>query len=201
LEIERWNLTSAQSGSVAVGRDNINSPILIGLDEEGVRIVLQQELVVFKAELARIAEDKGIPLPPLVAILSKLGEVAVSTEHIPALLEQKADELIALRTQLSRASNDRPEFDSARERALALVEEGDLDGARQQLTRAREAAREMREDTSRREAEFLSDEARIEHLQIRYQAAAALYAEAARLVAPFDLTSKRVDRRWCIRAK
>jgi hypothetical protein len=38
----------------------------IGLDEEGVRRVLQQEL-------ARIAEKKGVPVAPLRAVLENLG--------------------------------------------------------------------------------------------------------------------------------
>src|SRR6516165_2817 len=124
-------VSSAQGGSIAIGRDNINSPINVGLDEEGVRLVFQQEL-------ARIAGEKGVPLAPLVAILSKLGEVAVENDRIPALLEEKANELIALKAQLTRLTNDRPEFASFRERALALIETGELDDARQQLAQGRQ---------------------------------------------------------------
>jgi tetratricopeptide (TPR) repeat protein len=44
----------------------------------------------------------------------------------------------------------------------------------------------LRAEASRNEAEFLADEARIDHLQLGYRDAAQKYAEAARLVAPFD---------------
>jgi hypothetical protein len=73
-----------------------------------------------------------------------------------------------------------------REQALQLIEHGDLDAARAALNRGREAARAFREETSRSEAEFLADEARIDHLQLAYRNAAQNYAEAAALVAPFD---------------
>lgn len=173
----------ARDGSIAIARDNINSPIHIGLDEEGVRLVLQQEL-------AGIAEAKGIPLAPLRAILAKLGESALASDRIPALLEAKADELIALRTQLCRLTNDRPEFAVVRERALALIENGEFDSARVQIARGRQAAREIREDTSEREAEFLVDEARIDLLQLDYQGAATKYLEASDLIAPFDVAGQ-----------
>jgi hypothetical protein len=51
----------ADRGSVAAGRD-----ITFGLDEEGVRRILQEEL-------ARIAEAKSVPIAPLRAVLEKLG--------------------------------------------------------------------------------------------------------------------------------
>jgi len=41
-----------------------------------------------------------------------------------------------------------------------------------------EAARALREEASHNEAEFLADEARIDHLQLAYRTAAAKYAEA-----------------------
>ncbi len=44
----------------------------------------------------------------------------------------------------------------------------------------------MREATIRDEAEFLANEARIDHFQLDYRAAAAKYAEAASLADPFD---------------
>jgi hypothetical protein len=55
-----------------------------------------------------------------------------------------------------------------RDQALALIDAGDLDAARAALNRGREAARALREETSRNEAEFLANEARIDHLQLAY---------------------------------
>jgi hypothetical protein len=105
---------TADRGSVAAGGDISNSPITFGLDEEGVRKVLQQEL-------ARIAEEKGVPVAPLRAVLEKLGAAQTAIEEIPKRLAAAADELLALRQDLQRLSNDRPELAAIRGQALALV--------------------------------------------------------------------------------
>ena len=120
------------------------------------------------------------------AVLAKLGEAGIPDHEILARLDVAADELIDLRAQLARLMNDRPEFAAIRKQALALIDRGELDAARTTLGRGREAARTLREDVSRNEAEFLADEARIDHLQLAYRAAAEKYSEAATLVAPFD---------------
>ena len=166
---------TADHGSMAAGRD-IN---FFGLDEDGVRRVLQEEL-------ARIAGEKGVPIAPLRAVLEKLGAAEIANEDIPKRLAAAADELLVLRQELQRLRNDRPELAVIRDEALALIDAGNLDAARAALDRGREAARASREETSRNEAEFLADVARIDHLQLAYRSAAQKYAEAATLVAPFD---------------
>ena len=175
---------TADRGSVAAGGDISNSPITFGLDEAGVRRVLQEEL-------ARIAEEKGVPIAPLRAVLEKLGAAEISAEEIPERLTFAADELIALRQELNRLRNDRPELAAIRDRALALIDAGDLDAARAKLGQGRAASRTLREEASRNEAEFLVNEARIDHLQLAYRDAAQRYSEAADLVGPFDH-----DARW-----
>ena len=160
--------------SVVAVRDIRDSTINSGLDKEGVRQVLQEEL-------ARIAQEKGISPAPLHAVLLKLGEARVPAHEIPARLDAAADELLDLRAQLARLRNDRPEFAAIRQQAAALIDQGELDAARAALARGRDAARVMREDMSRDEAEFLADEARIDHLQLAYRAAAAKYGEAVSL--------------------
>ena len=134
----------------------------------------------------QMARDKGVSAKSLHDILLKFGETIVSDDQIPARLDAKADELIELRAQLARLRNDRPELAAIREQALALVDQGDLDRARAVLNGGREAARALREEASRNEAELLADEARIDHLQLAYRTAAEKFAEAAALVAPFD---------------
>jgi hypothetical protein len=170
---------TADHGSVAAGGDISNSPITFGLDEEGVRKVLQEEL-------ARVAEAKGVPLAPLRAVLEKLGAAEIAIEEIPKRLAAAADELVALRQDLTRLRNDRPELAAIRAQALEFVDAGDLDAARATLHRGRQEARALRELSSRNEAELLCEEAIIDHLQLRYRTAAQKYGEAAGLVAPFD---------------
>jgi len=176
---------TADHGGVAVGRDVIKSTIITkrGLDEEDVgrRLAATEEKL-----LLAIARDKGVEAAPLRAVLEKLGEVGVPDAEIPARLAKAADEVIELRAQLARLRNDRPELAVVRQQALDLIDRGDLDGARAALNRGRETARALREEASRSEAELLADEARIDHLQLDYTKAAAKYADAAALVAPFD---------------
>ena len=56
-----------------------------------------------------------------------------------------------------------------------------MDAARAALNDGRERARALREEASRTEAAFLADEARVDQLQLNYDAACAKLAEAARL--------------------
>lgn len=181
----RQSNVSSVGRSVAIAGDNLNSPINIGLDEDGVRSILQQELT-------RIAEDRGVPLAPLMAILAKLGENFVSRDQVPALLEAKADELLALRNRLARLTSDRPEFAAIRELGSTLVQNGEFEAARKQFQLGRRAAQEILKDAGRREAEFIVDEARVDQLQFEYQAAAIKYLEAAEIIAPYDVVD-RVD--------
>jgi tetratricopeptide (TPR) repeat protein len=181
---------SADRMSVAAGRDIRDSTINIGLDEAAVgrRIAAATRPMDEKldAVLAQVARDKGVEIPPLRAILAKLGEAGIPDAEIVARLDAAADQLIELRKDLSRLRNDRPEFAAIRARALALIDRGDLDAARAALAGGRETARAAREDLSRDEAAFLAEEARIDHLQLAYQAAAQKYADAAGLVRAFD---------------
>ena len=175
----------ASAPSQSLGASSAEPSLLVIVD----RLTRQ-----FEEKLAALAEqvarDKGVPAAPLRAILEKLGEAGVPDAEIPARLAAKADELLELNAQLARLRNDRPELAAVRQEALRLIDLGDLDLARAALNRGREIARALREEASRSEAELLADEARIDHLQLAYRAAAAKYAEAAVLVAPFGRDSE-----------
>jgi tetratricopeptide (TPR) repeat protein len=192
---------SGHVGSVGgdiVGRDKI------GVDEKEVgrqiaeaQRPVTEQLIEHRATLARLTEqmarEKGVEIKPLRAILGKLGEAGVPDDEIPARLDAAANQLISLRTQLARLTNERPEFASIRNQALAYIDRGEFDAARAALARGRDAARPLREKGralyetgSRNEAEFLADEAGIDHLNLAYRAAADKYAEAASLVGSFD---------------
>jgi tetratricopeptide (TPR) repeat protein len=134
----------------------------------------------------QVARDKGVEIAPLRAILLKMGEAGVRDEDIAKRLEDKADELIKLREETARLRQGPAELASFARQAQALIDKGDLDGARTVLGAGRTAARVMREQSSRYEAQFLAQEARVDHLQLAYRSAAAKYADAARLVAPLD---------------
>ncbi|MFD1303058.1 hypothetical protein ACFQ4G_15900, partial [Methylobacterium marchantiae] len=132
-------------------------------------------------QLHALAIEKGVPEAPLQAVLRRLGETDVPASEIPARLDKAAEEILRLRDDLLRLTNDRPEFAAIRERALALIDDGRLDEARSALREGREAARALREEIGRSEARFLSDEARIDRLQLSHAAACDKLTEAARL--------------------
>ena len=127
------------------------------------------------------AEAKGVAEAPLREVLKRLGETEAAEAQIPDRLAEAADELLRLRADLARLSHDRPEFAAIRARASALIDKGDFDAARAMLNEGRERARALREEASRTEAQFLADEARVDRLQLNYDAACSEFAEAARL--------------------
>ncbi len=135
-----------------------------------------------------IAREKGVPIPPLAAVLRRLGEAEVPPQDIPARLEAAAERLLALEARLAERSQDRPETAAARALARRRLDAGDLDGAEAALRDARADLRERREQTAREEAALLGDEAGIAQLRLDYAAEAALHREAARLL-DFDADS------------
>ena len=162
----------------------------IGLDEKQVaqRVAeAQRPLAGQLEELAKqVARDKGIEVAPLRAILVKMGEAGFRDEDIPQRLNEKADELIKLREEIARLRRGPAELASFAEQAETLINKGDLDGARIVLAAGRTAARSLREQSSRYEADFLAQEAKVDHLQLAYREAATKYVEAASLIAALD---------------
>ena len=73
-------------------------------------------------------------------VLKRLGETEVAEAEIPDRLAKAADELLRLRADLARLSNDRPEFAAIRARASALIDKGDFDAARAALNEGRLSA-------------------------------------------------------------
>ena len=128
-----------------------------------------------------IGHERDVPEAPLRAVLDKLGISGVVISDIPRELSNAADEFLRLRAELGRLRNDRPEFAVIRQRALGLVNKGEFEAARAELRKGRNAAREIREEVSRSEAEFLVDEARVDRLQLNYDEACKKLADALHL--------------------
>jgi tetratricopeptide (TPR) repeat protein len=181
--------------TIAAGHDSN-----IGLDEEetGQRISeAQAPLIAQLATLAdQIAREKGVPSAALRIILAKLGQIDVPENEIASRLDAAAVQFVELRRQLARYTNERPQLAVIRKKALALIDDGDLDGARSALDAGRQVARTLREEATRSEVELLVDEARIDTLQLAHRGAAQKYAEAARLLALFDPMEVRQLLRW-----
>ncbi|MDQ6869086.1 MAG: tetratricopeptide repeat protein [Pseudomonadota bacterium] len=179
----------ANHGSVVAVRDIIG-PVTIGLDQKGVGQELEDKLKPRDEKLdkilAQVGRDKRVEIAPLRSILVKLGEAGVKDEDIPKRLDEKADELVKLRAKVDALQQGSPGLAAIAQEAQALIDKGDLDGASRTLALRREASQTRRIDASREDAEILALEAGVDDLQLAYRTAAAKYAEAASLVAPFD---------------
>ncbi len=163
-------------------KDALNAKHTVAKFESWPKLAVQVAADIGNVLLVRAtAEAKGVAEAPLREVLKRLGETEVAGAEIPDRLAKAADELLRLRADLARLSNDRPEFAAIRARASALIDKGEFDAARAALNEGREAARTMREEMSKTEASFLRDEARVDRLQLNYGAACAKFAEAGRL--------------------
>src|SRR5262249_50862125 len=170
-------------GIASGGNTVINAPVNIGVDEKknAEQIAAAQKPLEDRLErlAAEVARQKGVEVPPLRAILVKLGEAGVPGAGIARGLDEKADELVKLRAEIARLRQGPAELASFAQQAQALIDKGDFDGARATLAQARAAARNQREQSSRYEADFLAQEARIDHLQLASRSPAAKDAAAA----------------------
>jgi tetratricopeptide (TPR) repeat protein len=143
-----------------------------------------------KETAAQIARKKGVEIPPLLAVLVKMGEKGVKVEDIPKLLDAKANGLIKLHSETDLLRKGPAELAAIAQEAQSLIDKGELAAASQALERgrkaARKAARAQRINASRDEAKILVLDARVDDLQLAYRSAASKDGEAAALVAPFD---------------
>ena len=137
----------------------------------------------FVKDLVASAQSKAVPLAPLQTILAKLLDAGVANDEIPNRLMVAAGQLEVLRSSLANWQDEGPGHEQIRSEALAFVDRGDLDSASEVLRRGREAGWTFPMATGREEVEFHLREAMIEHLQLRFCAAAENYAAAAALAA------------------
>jgi tetratricopeptide (TPR) repeat protein len=184
-----WKFKNSRSGSLKIARKRRHSPNQATKGREPKRPKPKTE---FQSEskfgpaltaLEKIvALQAGVPEAPLRKVLERLGAAHIPAAEIPAALASAADELVALRAQLARMPNDdRPEFRAIREAAQVHIDAGEFDKARAALQSGREAARDLRRQADRAEAQFLSAEARVDLLEQRSVAARDKFAEAANL--------------------
>ena len=146
----------------------------------------QEQLLAGNERMIQLLEqEKGIPRAALISHLVRLGaDPAIEQAEVPRFLEHFAEDFVTLREKWQAQTG--AEIDATREAALALLDEGDLGGARDLLREARQQLRAVRQERALDEAALLADQAAIERLDLRYRDAATLLAEAADLTA-FDL--------------
>ena len=134
----------------------------------------------------QLAGEKGVEVAPLRAILMKLIQAGVLHEDIPKRLAENANELVKMHGRMIWLRQGPPEISLFAQQAEEHVRTGDFVGAGAALASGRKAAHALREQAPEYEAEFLAQEARVDHLQLAYRSAAAKFAEAARLMEAVD---------------
>jgi tetratricopeptide (TPR) repeat protein len=139
--------------------------------------------------IAALEAKKGIPREALISHLVRLGaREDIADDDIPKFLEKFAEEFQIVRDQVAPPGNGDPDILNARAKAASLFDAGDLDGSKALLAEARTRISALRQERQREEADLIGDEARIDRLELNYQAAADKYGEAAKL-ASFDAKS------------
>ncbi|HEY8006337.1 MAG TPA: hypothetical protein VIE66_05930 [Methylocella sp.] len=129
------------------------------------------------------ARSQSVPLAPLQTILAILIDAGVPSIAIPERVRRAAAELATLRSSLTNWEDGGPGHAQIRAETLALIDRGDFEAAREVLKRGRETGWTFPIATCREEAEYYAREAMIDHLQLRFCAAAEAYAAAAALIA------------------
>jgi hypothetical protein len=117
------------SGSIIAPGATFNGPVSV-FDEKNSEQINAALNRVQETLAALVARDKGVPIAPLrVILISKLGEKGVRDEDIPALLDKKADELVALRKQFAKLQSGPSNLASSAQQSQALLDSGDFKGA------------------------------------------------------------------------
>jgi hypothetical protein len=187
-----FSIVVEQKGiGIASGHDTTtNAPATINPNAKDITAPILEQIEKLdgrqKETAAQIARKKGVEIPPLLAVLVKMGEKGVNVEDIPKLLDAKANELIKLHSETDLLRKGPAELAAIAQKVQSLTDKGELDAASQVLARGRKAARAHRIDASRDEAKILHLDARVDDLQLAYRSAASKDGEAAALVAPFD---------------
>ncbi|WGJ15122.1 hypothetical protein QEV83_02090 [Methylocapsa sp. D3K7] len=133
----------------------------------------------FATELLACSRSQSVPLAPLQTILAILIGAGVPSTAIPERIRRAAAELATLRLSLTNWEDEGPGHAQLRAETLALIDRGDFEAASKVLKRGRETGWTFPIATCREEAEYYVREAMIDHLQLRFCAAAEGYAAAA----------------------
>jgi tetratricopeptide (TPR) repeat protein len=146
----------AHGGSVAAGGDIRDNQISIGLDEEGVRRVLEEVLARSQAGAQVIAE--GINPDVVIGIAAQLAPDVSDRDQAIVALDRAAAELLQLRQDRAAGTNLGELVDEAVRRIGERIEANDVPGAQREGARAfeqwqRHAADARRRETERREHE------------------------------------------------
>jgi tetratricopeptide (TPR) repeat protein len=153
-------------------------PVSITYGQDAATAARQHEEVI-----AAISREKGVPLPLLQVALRPLGPDNISAQEVPSEIERRVAELLELREKVREPIQGPPAVQHAREEAQRLIDSGKLAEAGAKFGEARAMVRRGREASKGIEARLAAEEAMTARANFQLKDAAALWAEAAELMA------------------
>jgi tetratricopeptide (TPR) repeat protein len=185
LGYSQTNSSAADNHSVAIGRDVVNSIVLIGIPAERVQELVREatcpweQLSDAKQQIIRQLEDKlDLNRRQIVAMLAILGEADVPPEHLLDKLLEIAHQLKRLREVVRKPTADGSEIAQMRTDVAQAVNEGNLGKADAILADIEKREVETADGLALTRAETSSDRGAIALAQLRYLDAATMFGNA-----------------------
>lgn len=175
-----------------IEREHVRPVSVAEIKLEAVKVHIDQQSHIL---LEAIQAERGVPYSVLVKIVNRLGETVIANDpvQIERVLNQKADEYILLKQQMTELASEDPRVEALRAEAFNALERAEMDLARKKLRLAvnidRASAKQLANRTALRTlsaVQSLSQSARISSLGLNYRDAALDLAEASTLAGPFD---------------
>ena len=181
----------ADTGGVAIGRDVIQSTIIIGIPQEKVDELVRdaksslEELTVQQREnIALLKEKLDLNLGQVRAALAILGENDIPPERLAAKLVEIAERFKDLQATASAQLGDDPKIAALKADAQKAIEVGELARADALLADAETEQRRALDRLAVNAAETSARRGEIALTRLRYREAAAHFANAATVFPP-----------------
>jgi tetratricopeptide (TPR) repeat protein len=176
-------------GSVAAGRDIVNSRIIIGIPPdqlagiiEAGRKDLKDLTEIQKRKIENLKKDLGVSESALQAFFTILGEQEVPNEKLATKLLAIAENYKNLLAQAAPGPNDRPEIAKIRTAAQEALKAGQLDRADELLGKVQELQDAALLSMELERAGTSAQRGQLAMTQLRYRDAARQFADAAQRV-------------------
>lgn len=150
-----------------------------------------------RALAEEVAKERGVPADALASIAQQLGKAKLPEVTIPEVLRQKASDLAALREDWGK-KDPVSSLDVVKQHALSRLLIGDLDGAKEVLTKAKTRLQASVANSNSSVASLVDCRAEINKLVFNYSAASSDLNEAfvlssAQPKIAFQYVMKRID--------
>src|SRR5262245_37453648 len=181
----------AETGGVAIGRDVIQSTVVIGIAQEKVDELVRdakrplEELTTQQREnIALLKEKLDLNERQVRAALAILGENDIAPERLAAKLVEIAERFKVLQETASAQSGDDPKIAALKADAQKAIEAGELAKADALLADVETEQRRALDRLAVSTAETSARRGEISLARLRYSEAAKHFAKAAGVFAP-----------------